>query len=387
MSMYSRLSDDSVEGFGTVKETTTMSLLMRTSNEGYRRRNKYTRFVKKNWNWLLIAVIATICFTFSNLLIGKASSEGVYVRQFMVLGNFVISVIYMIYWLVHKSKSIKNFLVDYKILDLEYDRYNTHLALRVWLNAVILVAGEYLLILTFQHSLYAEINQGVISSIFILTAVNTAIFTWFLIGVRNKLLPGQYDAYHHFMFREQWNRYDFISFIVILVWIIMLIFNPYSEKNSIVEVFNKEFKLQMPLTTVVLAIITTLYFSIKDMVFKSHIIRYMISPSKLYSMTVFVGGLIMLIPWVINFINYGIAFGAIDSFCGGMLQSIGTYWMIYSLSSENSGFSKNIIGFWFILHSILALIMYEQYLNVIQMIVLILTLICTVLSSVAHFKH
>lgn len=179
-------------------------------------------------------------------------------------------------------------------MDVEFDKIKTNFILKTLLDSVILIAGEYLLILTFQHSLYAEINQGVISSLFILSAINTAIFTWFIIGVRSRLLPGQDDAFHFFMYREQCNRYHFISLAILVLCIGLLIFNPYSEK-PIVSVFGKKVKIQPPMTAIVLAIITTIYFSVKDMVFKSHIIRYMVSPYKLYSMVTFFGGLIMMV--------------------------------------------------------------------------------------------
>lgn len=130
-----------------------------------------------------------------------------------MLGNFSIVLFYLVCYYAFSKKSVKELLVEFQIIN-NISGVDLRFILKLCIDALVLIGGEYLFILTFDYSLRAEINQGVISSLFILSAVNTAIITWFLIGVRNRILPGRHDAYHYFMTSEKFNKYHLVSFII-----------------------------------------------------------------------------------------------------------------------------------------------------------------------------
>lgn len=275
---------------------------------------------------MLVATISALCFGLSNLLIGKVSAYGLYVRPYILLGNFTIGILYLLYMYFFRSKSFNQLLIDFNIVEVEYYKIDYSFVLKVCTDALLLMAGEYLLLLTFESSLYAEINQGVISSLFILSAINTAIFTWFMVGVRNRLFAHTNDHYYNFMYREQFNLYHGVALILILASAIMLMFNPYSDDKGYVEVFNKYLPIFPPINAIFLMALTTIYFTAKDLVFKSHVITYLCSPYKLYTLTVSFGGVFMLLLTLLQHFQYGIDKQEfLEGFMGGVLQSTATF--------------------------------------------------------------
>ena len=151
-----------------------------------------------------MAFLSAIFFALSNYLIGKISSQGLYIRAFIFVGNFIICVIYVFLTLLKylKDDTFEGFLYSYSLISLNITGIHYKMLFDLCLDSLIVIWGELLVILTFSESLKAEINQGVSSSIFILSAINTALISWFLVGIRRRVLPGD-SNYHNFMIREQ----------------------------------------------------------------------------------------------------------------------------------------------------------------------------------------
>mmetsp|Transcript_14234 Transcript_14234/g.12555 ORF Transcript_14234/g.12555 Transcript_14234/m.12555 type:complete len:82 (+) Transcript_14234:477-722(+) len=80
------------------------------------------------------------------------------------------------------------------------------------------------------------------------------------------------------------------------------------------------------------------------MLFKSRILKYFLSPYKLYSLTLFLGGIPMVIISIILVWRNGLNMEIYEAVIAGILQSLATYCMMYSLSRENKGFTPMIVS-------------------------------------------
>lgn len=66
-----------------------------------------------------------------------------------------------------------------------------------------LVVSGYITILMFSHCFLADVNQGVIASLTILSPIFISILTWFLIKVRRRLFAFEDNDLNTFMKSEQ----------------------------------------------------------------------------------------------------------------------------------------------------------------------------------------
>ena len=121
--------------------------------------------------------------------------------------------------------------------------------------------------------------------------------------------------------------------MLIITCFFLLVYNPC-----------KEFESPETLTTIFLITATTGYFAIKDMIFKSRMLKYFMSPYKLYSMIILLGGFPMIILSIIFAMIYGLSREILEAVISGAFQSIATYCMLYSLTRENKGFTPMIVS-------------------------------------------
>ncbi|CAI2372297.1 unnamed protein product [Moneuplotes crassus] len=371
VSMYSRFTEGSIDGFGSVKETSTQNFLdNHYDNSTPYRKKTCKELLAKHWQWVFFSAISSICFAVSNYLIGKSSHEGFFIRPFIMVGNLIVAVIFILYYYCVKSGSLQGLLCDFQLIHLEFSGVNYHMLLDISIDAILLIGGEYLLIFTFHQSLRATINQGVISSLFVLSSVITAIISWVMVKIRTRVNP-IHSNYFNFLQRERCNRYHAICAILVGCSFFILTEIPamYYQSDLIHTIF-------------ILTILTSLYFSAKDMLFKARIIKYFLSPHKLYSLIICLGGIFMLITSAVLVSIYGFSQIVWDSFIAGILQSCAIFSMIFSLMRETKGWTPLIISYCFIIHALLAMWFLEQWLDWIQIIVLVLTSICVCITCV-----
>lgn len=219
-----------------------------------------------------------------------------------MVGNLPVAVGYIMFYYCSNSRSLRNLLSDFRITNVDREGLDCQMLFDVLIDVLMLVGGEFLLIASFQQSLRAEINQGVVSSMFVLSSTLTAIISWSLEKAKRRVLPME-DGHTNFFQRAQCNRYHILSGVLVLICFFLLINFPKGESQA-----------DATLSCVIFVILTSLYFSVKDMLFKNRILKYALSPNKLYSLIILLSGVFMILTCVILILVHGPCLVMFDSF-------------------------------------------------------------------------
>ena len=265
-----------------------------------------------------------------------------------------------------------------------------------------LVVSGYITILMFNHCFLADVNQGVITSLTILSPIFISILTWFLIKVRRRLFAFEDNDLNTFMKSEQWN---FLHILGLLLWWLswfMIFLKPFSSHGEQSE-FSIMLGVNAPIALIILILINAAIFAVKDYLFRRRIFSNMISPYRFYELISIFSGIAAIIIAIYDSFNYNIHIIMVIEaiFAGklkdsklnnwlsmlellllswnkilfllnivGVLETIGNYLMIFSLWRENQGFSMFIICSGSIFHTLIAHFVLNQQVEFYQIIAL-----------------
>lgn len=154
--------------------------------------------VQKFWElkgWVVSSIIASIWFGVASFFLGEVSDQGIVGKFLMSFGYICSAILYMIFAFA------KNYIEGKRIwsfTDNDWIKKRPDGTYSIWYSAffgMILWAifnwvGSWLVMVTFQESEFAGVNQGVMSSLFVLNAVFWAIFPYVLL--RESMTTSQY---------------------------------------------------------------------------------------------------------------------------------------------------------------------------------------------------
>lgn len=118
---------------------------------------------------------------------GEVSKNGIVAKNLLSLGFIVVSLVYMLtvfatsYFNNQKMWSFKQ--NDWVFEDHNGERkFHWHFLVGMIVSALGNVAGTYFVAMTFQYSVDAGVNQGVMSTLFVLSAIFCAVFAYIFLN-------------------------------------------------------------------------------------------------------------------------------------------------------------------------------------------------------------
>ena len=123
-------------------------------------------------------------FAVSNLFVGKRSYKGLMTRELVILGNLVTGSFFAF---IRFAYLVKKDGYYFKWEESCFRNPDTNGILWIAVAAQLFEAvfyffGGYLIVLSFEYTLYAGLNQGVISSIFSFNSLLMTIFGFLIFG-------------------------------------------------------------------------------------------------------------------------------------------------------------------------------------------------------------
>lgn len=117
---------------------------------------------------------------------GEVSKKGMVAKYLLSLGFMMVAVVYMLFTFFNNYLSGKRI---WSFTDNDWVRTDNNGDKYIWVagflgmicSALGNFVGTYFVALTFQTSLYAGVNQGVMSTLFVLSAVFSALFAYWLL--------------------------------------------------------------------------------------------------------------------------------------------------------------------------------------------------------------
>ena len=200
--------------------------------------------------WIITGLGAGIMFAFSNFLMGEASHLGVKARVMSAMGNltgillfFFFSTIYSAYYKAPRIVTLKLFI------NFETKRLSYCSIAAVLFDSILSVFGGMTLFWSFQYALYADLNQGVITTIFAFTSI---------------LLAG--SAY--VFFGERLTSYHIVGMTFLGICIILVAFSGNVKEKNVLVVQGDIVERVTPLIPIGFSLITTIYFAARTLYLK-----------------------------------------------------------------------------------------------------------------------
>lgn len=127
----------------------------------------------KGYFWIFQALMAGLCFGLMTFFMGQSSYHGMQTRLLFSTGGFFFNILYFGYYCI-KSKVQKGYFYSWKDSDLKSrttDKPDYRAVVAVFLYGCLSFLTGYIFITALKFSIYAQINQGVMTSLFSLTSV------------------------------------------------------------------------------------------------------------------------------------------------------------------------------------------------------------------------
>mmetsp|Transcript_16569 Transcript_16569/g.14467 ORF Transcript_16569/g.14467 Transcript_16569/m.14467 type:complete len:235 (+) Transcript_16569:28-732(+) len=129
--------------------------------------------------WILWAVLGAVTGGIGSLFVGKVSTGGFHARTIISIGNLIAGLCYFL----GKTIFLKYFNTQPTQPENSIGMTSKHKLFTfsmILIDAVLSIGGGFLVVLTFEYSFYAGINQGIISTLFSFTSVFLSIFGWLI---------------------------------------------------------------------------------------------------------------------------------------------------------------------------------------------------------------
>ena len=274
-------------------------------------------------SWLWASFGATICFGIAAYFIGEVSEHGLISKWLMSFGFFILCFIYMMvvcgYQRYTKGYFFKLTKSDLWKVD-ESDGRGTGSFdwSRFWglLGAALSnFFGTLFVALCFQYSLLSGVNQGVVSTLFVLSSIFCAILAYFLMNEVMSLTE------------------SFGMLLVILCGVII------AFSNEVGEVLQIDYKDQVsPMVPILMATLSSVAFGARSIFIKYHATN----GYNVYNLAVqhlAFDGVVGTICLVIFIVQYGSPPGSIllKGTLSGMIAGTGTILINYSISEGIAG--------------------------------------------------
>mmetsp|Transcript_18623 Transcript_18623/g.16493 ORF Transcript_18623/g.16493 Transcript_18623/m.16493 type:complete len:371 (+) Transcript_18623:56-1168(+) len=138
---------------------------------------------------LLCALMAGMCFAVANYILGNNSRLGMLTREASENGSLVFTFLYAIYLLIQSIRHGKSFWrwQDSNFCNPETGGFYWTNFFGACIYTLINCAAGFGVIFTFQYALYGNMNQGILTSLFGLSSIFSAILAYYAFGDRLKI--------------------------------------------------------------------------------------------------------------------------------------------------------------------------------------------------------
>jgi drug/metabolite transporter (DMT)-like permease len=140
----------------------------------------------KGFAWIIWALLAGLSFGLGAFSMGTASMYGMKSRLFMAWGELSFIVLYYLIYFIHK-RFTKGYIYNWNESHFKSIDSNSPRVITIFTSLV--QGGTHFLggiayVISLQYALYAEVNQGVITSIFSLSSFFMTIIGIFVFHER-----------------------------------------------------------------------------------------------------------------------------------------------------------------------------------------------------------
>ena len=239
----------------------------------------------------------------------------------ILFGGFIQAIVFLIgrfIYIKHTTGKFWNWK-NSGFRDPDTDKFRFKSVLAILLDAFIKVIAGYLVILSFKYALYANVNQGAISTIFSLSSVYVSVISWFL-------------------FDEKLNRFHITGMAFLISSTILIAFSKKKTEAKKIKVFNQEIDVMSPLVPVSFALITTLLYSFRTIYVKLFVRNLKFHSFDYMTYSYLISGLIF-IPDVLYNMTYDKFFSNVFllGLSSGVLNGMAAFFMFHATSTGVTG--------------------------------------------------
>ena len=321
-------------------------------------------FVPKSNIWIASALLSGFLFAASNFLLSVNSNRVSNTREFSHVGTFFFTIMYIFYWRISSSDQSFNFKHSL-FFDNITNKVNFIVVGGVILSTMFQICSGYCVLLAMEFSLWADINKGVITTLFSFTSVLMAVYSWFV-------------------FNEKLSSYNIFGILCMIIWISMLGFvdNPSNQSASHLKIESA----WTPFYAIGFGILTCLFFCLRIIVNKGIILKYKVNSSDINVASQFLWGCVFLTIVLSKYNLYDIDISfALTWIIGGIINWIALLTIYHAYSIGYVGPATALSGLTPILHTIASSIHQSKYPSSYQIGWMLIGIFGCVMVSVGPF--
>ena len=240
--------------------------------------------------------------------------------------------------------------------DPETDTFRWRSVFAVILDAIIKVTAGWLVIISFKYALYAGINQGVITTIFTLSAIYVAIISWFV-------------------FNEKLNKFHVIGMLLLIGCTILIVFSKSTDHAKTLKVYNDEVQEVSTLLPVGFALITTFLYSFRTIYVKLFVKELHFNSFDYMTYSYLLSG-IVFVPFLLAdmYENGFIPEVVILGMSSGVLNGFAAFFLFYATSTGMAGPAYALKNIEPVVQCVFGVFFLEQHLNISQFVAILMGL-------------
>jgi drug/metabolite transporter (DMT)-like permease len=230
------------------------------------------------------------------------------------------------------------------------DRFRWNSVFAVILDAVIKVTAGWLVIISFKYALYAGINQGVITTIFTLSAIYVAFISWF-------------------MFNEKLNRFHVVGMLLLIGCTILIVFSKNTDGKKTLKVYDQVVEEAHPIVPVGFALLTTILYSFRTIYVKLFVKELKFNSFDYMTYSYLLSG-IVFVPFLLKdmYENGFIPDVVILGMASGVLNGFAAFFLFYATSTGMAGPAYSLKNIEPVVQCIVGVFFLDQHLNVSQFV-------------------
>jgi drug/metabolite transporter (DMT)-like permease len=320
---------------------------------------------------MITAISGGISFALSNFFLSKTSEFGMYSMLQTMIGTFIFS---LIFTFIYSNKHLLEFGESPNYNFLQNLTIRRSLATRtyelmIWLDAVVAIFSVLFSVLTFKYCTDANLNPGVITSLFALSSVFLLILAYFTFG-------------------EKMTKLHFVGIILMTLCTLVLLA---PNKAGLVENYGS----QSPFLPVMFAIITSAWFWLRTMLLKMFTVKLKYDPVLFTSHSYLLSGGIITAIFMLLFMARmfgGLNISQINLFLNseillinvisGIFNWIGNVLVNHATSHGHAGAASGLSNIQPIVQTILNSFFLSQFPNSSQIVGLVLGVLGSIALSI-----
>ncbi|CAI2374271.1 unnamed protein product [Moneuplotes crassus] len=267
--------------------------------------------------WIYIALLASIFFAVSSFFIGDISSSGVRARVFLGIGNAIGSIIYFI--VDRKTNEADGQGDSFGYFYDENGKLRRSVVLIVITDVILLILGGFAIVFAFEYCLYADLNQGILTTMFSFGSVFTLILAYFI-------------------FNEKTKVYHLIGVALLIACAALISLSGQRTKDNFVIVEGELVEKSSKIVPISIGILCSAYFTLRTLYLKQYNKKYNVRPVDFISLTTCIAGVILLVPAILIILLEGVSLKfCLYSVIGGVLQIFGGFCAYYATTHGLAG--------------------------------------------------